>query len=45
MHGTPVAIRKIKHDIQNISPTQVTVHHIIIDMSIEFVNRNLGLCA
>lgn len=34
MHGTPVTVRKITHDVQNISPTQVTVQHIMVDMSI-----------
>lgn len=45
MHGTPIIVKKITHDVQNISPIQVSVQHIVEDMGIELVNRNLGLYA
>lgn len=45
MHGTLIIIKKITNDVQNISPIQVTVQHIIVDMTIELVSRNLKLYA
>lgn len=34
-----------ENDIQNIAPLQITDWHILVDLSIQFGNRNLGLCA
>lgn len=45
LYDTPALFKKMTNDVQNIAPTQITDQHITVDQSIQFVNRNLGLCA